>query len=194
MEPAANRQTAGKKRGSGGQGRIPEPRYLTVGQVIGAHGLHGELRVNVHTDDPQRFGWLATVFMGPEGAEPVPRSLLGYRPHKERALLRIEGCDDRATAEALRGYLVQIPLEEAIPLEEGEYFEYQILDLDTWTTGGEHLGKVVEIIRTGANDVYVIGGSGSNRRQVLIPAIEGVVLEVDLAAGRMVVELPDGLL
>jgi 16S rRNA processing protein RimM len=167
---------------------------LTVGEVVGAHGLHGELRVAIHTDDPHRFGRLDTLFFGLEGTEPVPRSLLGYRLHKRQVLLRIEGCTDRAMAEALRGYLVQVLREEAIPLEEGEYFEHQILDLDTWTTGGEHLGKVVEIIHTGANDVYVVQGGASGRREVLIPAIEDVVLEIDLAAGRMIVELPDGLL
>jgi 16S rRNA processing protein RimM len=123
----------------------------------------------------------------------VPWLLEGYRLHKGRALLQLEGCEDRATAETLRGYLVQVPREEAIPLEEGEYFEHQILGLAVWTRAGECLGIVEEIIFTGANEVYVVRDSAPDRREILIPAIQDVVLEVDLAAGRLVVDLPVGL-
>jgi 16S rRNA processing protein RimM len=160
---------------------------------VGAHGLRGELTIKLLTDDPHRFGRLERVFIGLEDTEPVPWSLEGYRLHKGRALLRLEGCDDRATAETLRGYLVQVPREEAIPLEEGEYFEHQILGLVVWTRAGERLGIVEEIIFTGANDVYVVRDSALDLREILIPAIEDVVLEVDLAAGRLVVDLPQGL-
>jgi 16S rRNA processing protein RimM len=191
---AAKRLAAEHERGSGGQRRPPEPRYLAVGHVVGAHGLQGELKVELLTDDPHRFARLERVFIGLEGSEPVPRSLVGYRLHKGRALLRLEGCKDRPTAESLRGYLVQVPLAEAIPLEEGEYFEYQILGLDVWTASGEELGKLVEIIHTGANEVYVVRSTDTDRRDVLIPAIKDVVLEVDLEAGRLVVELPEGLI
>jgi len=182
-----------QEEGSGEQGRTPEPRYLAVGQVAGAHGLDGELKVALLTDDPTRFGRLTRVYIGPEGAEPVPRALDGYRFHQRRVLLRLAGCNDRNAAEALRGYLVQVPLEEAIPLEEGEYFEHQILGLGVWTLAGERLGTVKEIIYTGANEVYVVRGVGAEQRDILIPAIEDVVLQIDLVAGRLVVELPNGL-
>ena len=194
MDHAAKRLTTEEEWGSGGQGRAPEPRYLTVGIVMGPHGMQGELKVEVLTDDPHRFRLLKRVFVGLEDQEPVPWPLKGYRLHQQRALLRLEGCEDRATAETLRGYLVQIPREEAIPLEEGEYYEHQILGLGVWTVSGEHLGEIVEILYTGANDVYVIQSEDSSRGEILIPAIKGVVLEVDLAAGRMVIELPEGLL
>jgi 16S rRNA processing protein RimM len=166
---------------------------LIVGQILGAHGLQGELKVALLTDDPHRFRLLDRVFVGLEDQEPMARSLEGYRLHKGRALLRIEGCDDRTTAETLRGMLVQVPLEQAIPLEEGEYFEHQILDLDVWTEDGQLLGQVVDIMYTGANEVYVVHSSDASRREILIPAIEDVVLEVDLEAGRLIVKLPAGL-
>jgi 16S rRNA processing protein RimM len=190
---AAGRLSEKQKGGSGEQGRTPEPRYLAVGQVIGAHGLSGELKVALLTDDPSRFGRLDRVYIGPEGAEPVPRALHGHRLHQGRALLRLAGCNDRSAAEALRGWLVQVPREEAIPLEEGEYFEHQILGLGVWTLAGERLGTVEEIIYTGANEVYVVRGLGAGQQEILIPAIEGVVQQVDLMAGRLVVELPHGL-
>jgi 16S rRNA processing protein RimM len=194
VNQAAKRLTREKERGSRGQGRAPEPRYLIVGQVVGAHGVRGELKVVLLTDDPHRFRSLARVFIGLGDEEPVARPLKGYRPHKGNALLRIEACDDRATAEGLRGMLIQVPLAEAIPLEEGEYFEHQILDLAVWTADGQLLGQVADIIHTGANEVYVVRSADPDRAEVLIPAIRDVVLEVDLEAGRLIVELPEGLL
>lgn len=194
MIHAARREIAENLQGSGEQERAPEPRFLAVGLIVGAHGMRGELKVELLTDEPDRFGKLERVFLGPEDEEPVPWMLEGYRLHKGRALLRIQGCSDRPTAQALRGNVVQVPFEEAIPLDEDEYFEHQILDLDVLTESGEHLGKVVEIIHTGSNDVYVVQDAGTRSRQILIPAIEEVVLLVDLEAQRLVVELPDGLL
>jgi 16S rRNA processing protein RimM len=199
MDAAAQRQSPAKRlntdkeRGSGEQGRAPEPRFLIAGQVIGVHGLHGELKVEILTEDPHRFGQFKQVFVGMGDEEPERRLLQGYRLHKGYALLKLASCDDRATAQRLRGALIQIPLEMAIPLEEGEYYEHQIIGLDVWTAAAEHLGKVVEILYTGANDVYVVQGSVPGRREILLPAIEGVILEVDLAGGRMVVQVPEGL-
>jgi 16S rRNA processing protein RimM len=186
-------QTVEQAGGSEMQRRISEPRYLAVGEIIGAHGLYGELRVEVLAEDPHRFGSLQRVYVGLEDQEPVPRRIEGYRVHKGRVLLKLENCDDRSTAEALRGYLVQVPLEEATPLEEGEYYEHQIVGLEVWTTSEESLGQVVEMLYTPANDVYVVRQGAGNGREILIPAIEGVVVEVDLQAGRLLVELPDGL-
>ena len=188
------RQASVEDLGSGEQGRASEPRFLAIGQVVGVHGLRGELKVEILTQDPQRFGQLERVFIGLEGQEPVPWSMEAYRLHRGRALLKLAQCNDRNTAETLRGYLIQVPFEEAIPLEEDEYYEHQILDLDVWTAAGEHLGQIEDIIYTGANEVYVVRPVDPVRREILIPAIEDVVLEVDLEAGRLVVELPAGLL
>jgi 16S rRNA processing protein RimM len=89
--------------------------------------------------------------------------------------------------------LVQIPLAEALPLKEGDYYEHQILGLEVWTVGGQRLGHVVEIIYTGANEVYVVRSVEGNQRDVLIPAIKEVVVQVDLDAGRITVDLIEGL-
>jgi 16S rRNA processing protein RimM len=199
MDAAAQRQSPAKRlntdkeRGSGEQGRAPEPRFLIVGQVVGLHGVRGELKVDILTEDPHRFGQLREVFVGLNDEEPEAWVLQGYRLHKGYALLKLANCDDRETAENLRGTLIQIPREMAKPLEEGEYYEHQIIGLDVWTVAGEHLGKVVEILYTGANDVYVVQSTVSARREILLPAIADVVLEVDLAGGRMVVQVPEGL-
>jgi 16S rRNA processing protein RimM len=193
VNPALKRQASVEEQGSEEQGRTSEPRFLAVGQVVGVHGVRGELKVEILTQDPQRFGQLEQVFVGLEGQEPVPWPLEAYRLHQGRALLKLAQCNDRNTAETLRGCLIQVPFEEAIPLEEDEYYEHQILDLNVWTVAGEHLGQVVDIIYTGANEVYVVRPVDPARREILIPAIEDVVLEVDLEADRLVVELPVGL-
>jgi 16S rRNA processing protein RimM len=191
---AAERQPSVKDPGSGEQRRASEPRFLAVGQIVGAHGICGELKVKLLTQDPQRFGKLERVLVGLEGQEPVPWPLEAYRLHKGQALLKLAQCNDRNTAETLRGYLVLVPLEEAIPLEEDEYYEHQIVDLDVWTVTGEHLGQVVDILYTGANEVYIVRPVDPHRREILIPAIADVIVKVDLEASRLVVELPAGLL
>ena len=194
MNHAAGRPSVGQQEGSGARLGVPEPRYLVIGQVLGAHGVRGELKVEVVSADPHRFDQLNKVYLGrDEDSEPVPRSLVGYRVHKGRVLLRLEGIEDRSVAEALRGYLVQIPFEEVPPLEEDEYFEHQILGLEVWTTSGEFLGRVSDILYTGANEVYVVNDPTQDRRDILIPAIAEVVQQVDLEAGRLVIQLLEGL-
>ena len=86
--------------------------------------------------------------------------------------------------------LVQIPIENAVPLEEGEYYLYQLIGVQVETEDGEGLGQVVDVIETGANDVYVVRGP---RGEVLLPAIGDVVLDLDLESKRMVVHLLAGL-
>jgi 16S rRNA processing protein RimM len=165
-----------------------EPRYLVVGRIVAPWGVRGEVKVTLETGFPERFKLLKRVYLGEEATSFV---LEGSRLHKGNALLKLEGFDDRDAAEKLRGQLVQIPIEEAMPLGEDEYYVYQIVGLDVWTTEGEHLGRVSEVLFTGANDVYVVQGE---KGEILIPAVEDVVLEVDLAGGRLTVELMEGLI
>jgi len=106
-------------------------------------------------------------------------------------LLTLVGVDDRDAAEALRGQWIYVAIEDALPLGEGEYYHFQIVGLQVITAEGEALGRITEILPTGANDVYVIQGP---RGEILVPALEGVILNVDLPNGRMIVRLPEGLL
>jgi 16S rRNA processing protein RimM len=113
------------------------------------------------------------------------------RRHRGVLLLKLAGCDDRNSADELRGMLVQIPIGEAIPLEEGEYYDFQLVGVRVETESGEWLGQVVEVLKTGANDVYVVRGPWG---EVLLPAVDDVVLELDLELKRMVVHLLPGML
>lgn len=188
---AAVQRDSASDGGSGGS-RTPEPRYLAVGRVLRPHGVRGELRVEITTGYPERLEQHSHFYLAhPDSPESAERYVVeGLRRHREALLLKLGGCDDRNAAEDLRGMLVQIPIEEAVPLEEGEYYHFQLIGVAVETEDGEPLGRVVEVLETGANDVYVVRGP---RGEVLLPAIEDVVCEIDVGLKRMVVHLLPGM-
>jgi 16S rRNA processing protein RimM len=190
MGAAAPRDRCG---GGSGETSMPEPRYLAIGRVLRPHGVRGELRVEIVTSYPERLGQHAYFCLArpdlPEAVQRYPVEKLRW--HRGALLLKLGGCDDRNAAEELRGMLVQIPIEEAVPLEEGEYYYFQLIGVGVETEGGELLGRVVEVLETGANDVYVVRGPHG---EVLLPAVDDVVLDLDLESRRMVVRLLPGIL
>jgi len=105
-------------------------------------------------------------------------------------LLHLEGIDTREQAEALRGLLLEVPEDELAPLAEDQYFRFQILGMEVVDQDGQPLGRVEEILDTGATDVYVVR---SAEGELLLPAIDTVVKEIDVAGRRMVVDVPEGL-
>ena len=167
--------------------RGPLP-FLIVGEVLGPHGVSGLLRVRPLTDFPERFIGLKTIYVGD-----------ALRPYVvERAsvtdstvLLKLRGIDSAEAAEQLRGALLRVPRSEAVPLGPGEYYYDEIIGLEVVTTAGERLGQIVDILRTGSNDVYVVHGP---RGEVLIPAIADVVKEIRLDQGEMLIAPLPGLL
>ena len=150
---------------------------------------HGELKIEILTDFPERFASLRTVYLGDDAK---PFSVERARLHGSKAaLLKLKGIDSTQAAEKLRNLLVQVPMDEAVPLPEGKFYLYQLIGLKVKTTAGEPLGEVVDVLDTaGANDVYVVHDGA---REILIPAIEPVVKQVDLERGEMIVERMEGL-
>jgi 16S rRNA processing protein RimM len=178
----------GDSRSSGS--RQPELRYLAIGKIVRAHGLRGELSVAVLTEFPERFETTEWVYLGNE-FEAIPYRLESYRWHKDNVLLTLAGVADRTQAEALRGQLVQVPLNEAVALPEGSYYLYQLIGLQVKTVEGEFLGTITSVMETGANDVYVVQNEG---RELLLPAIPDVIKTIDLPNGLMVVQVMEGLI
>ena len=172
-------------------GLQPELRYLAVGRVVKAHGVHGELSVTVLTDFPERFDTIEWIYLGDEFEAEAYR-LKKFRWHKKNILLTLEGVDDRDQAGQLRGLFVQIPIDEVVPLPEGDYYMYELIGLQIVTANGQTLGRVVNILETGANDVYVV--ETSDEKEILLPAISDVVKKIDKEAGTITVELIDGLI
>jgi 16S rRNA processing protein RimM len=174
-------------RGSGKQ-RVPEPRFLAIARVVKPWGVRGEIKLEVLTGFPDQIERLKRVYVG---SKAVPHDVAHFHWHSGELLLQLADVRDRNAAELLRGQLVQIPHEEAVPLKPGEYYEHQIIGLHVTTTEDEPLGQVVEVLATGANDVYVVQGP---RGQVLLPARVEVVRSIDLEAGTMTVTLLPGLI
>ena len=174
-------------RGSGKQ-RVPEPRFLAVARVVKPWGVRGEMKLEVLTGFPDQLERLKRVYVGQKA---VPHEVARFHWHTSVLLLQLADVRDRNAAELLRGQLVQIAAEEAAPLKPGEYYEHQIIGLNVVTAEGEPLGQVVQVLATGANDVYVVQGSHG---QVLLPARVEVVREINLDASTMTVTLLPGLL
>ncbi len=167
----------------------PEPRYLAVGRVLRPHGIRGELRVQSFTDFPERLAEVSHIYVGPAYRR---MAIEKARCHKDRILLKLEGIEDRSAAEAFRDQVVYVAIEDAVPLEEEEYYHFQVVGMQVETADGEALGEIVEVLAPpGANDVFVVHGP---RGEILIPAIEDAVREIDFDAMRMVITPMPGLL
>lgn len=170
------------------------PEYLLLGEVLRPHGIRGELRLRLLTDHPERINDLEQVFLGRDPARPEADAyqVEHMRRNVEYGLLKLRGVDDREAADRLRGKFVMIDLAHAVPLEEGEFYLYQLIGVTVKTAQGETLGTITDVLETGANDVYVIDSPAYG--EVLIPDTEEIVTEIDIDAGLMTVELPEGLI
>lgn len=165
------------------------PEFLDVGRILRPHGLRGELVLQPFSELVQTLKPSSEIYLESEHS---PVIISAIRPHRSRYLLSIEGCVDRDAAEKWRGEVVRIRFENAKPLQEGVYYHWQILDLPVFTDEGDHLGTIVEILETGANEIYVI--KDEQGAEILLPAIKEVILKVDLESSRMIVDVPPGLL
>jgi len=170
------------------------PRYLLLGEILRPHGIRGELRMRVLTDYPERISKRGYIFLGkdPNTDKAIRYTVEAMRMHHDYGLLKLAGVDDRTAAEAYRELFVMIPLEDAVPLEEGEVYLFQLIGLTVQTSAGEILGKLTEVLETGANDVYFV--DSPKYGDVLIPATDDTIVEVNVEAGTITVELPEGLL
>ncbi|MFO7918467.1 MAG: ribosome maturation factor RimM [Anaerolineae bacterium] len=167
--------------------REEELTHLQIGEIVAPRGVHGEVKVNIETDDPERFYALDTIYLGDAL---TPFEVERARLFKGQALLQLKGIDSRNQAERLRNTSVYVSIEDALPLGKDQYYYHQIEGLTAFTIEGEKLGYVAEILRTGSNDVYVIRGG---QKEILIPVIRGVIREIDIEEGKIIVDLPDGL-
>jgi len=156
--------------------------------VLGAHGIRGELKCRIVTDFPsRRFRRGHTVVIDAE-----PHTIQTARVQGMIVLLKLEDVADRDAAASLRGKDIQIRAGDAVALPKGQYFWHQVIGLQVEdATTGEPLGKVTDILETGANDVYVVHGG---RGEILVPAIKDVIKRIDPAAGVMLIQPLPGLL
>lgn len=166
--------------------------YLLVGEILRPHGLRGELRMRVLTDYPDRLPQLEYVYLtdSPDDAALDKRAVNGLRFNKNVALLSLAGCRNRNDAELLRDKFVMIGIEQAAPLEDGQYYLFELIGLRVIADQIE-IGQIQEVLQTGANDVYVVHG---DKGEVLIPAHEETIVNIDFSAKTVTMSLPEGLL
>jgi 16S rRNA processing protein RimM len=157
-----------------------------VGVVAGTHGTDGRLRVAPDTDNPRRFarGSRLLIAGAPYTVDRVTTSADGL------LLIKLREIRNREDAALMKGEPVLVRASDLPALPEDTYYHYQLIDMTVVDTAGAELGRLTEVISTGANDVYVVTGDGS---ELLVPALAGVVVAVDVAERRMTIAVPEGI-
>jgi 16S rRNA processing protein RimM len=157
------------------------PERLMVGIIGAPHGIKGAMRLRIVSDFPERLASLTHVYLGDEPQRRRLRSLRGASPS---TIVEIAGVTSRNEAGLYRGMPLYIDIRDAKPLDEGEYYWHQLIDMAVFTPEGEPLGTLTSILQTGANDVYVV--TRPDGSELLLPALKDIVLDIDVPNKRMV--------
>lgn len=168
---------------------------LVVGRVVKAHGLSGELVVDVRTDDPdERFApGIRLRLRAPRGGTAGDVVIESARPHGARMLVRLVGVEDRDGADALRGNVFLIDSAELPPIEDpDEFYDHQLEGLAVCTRDGRRIGSVAEVLHTAAGELLSVRDAEGN--ELLIPFVGAIVTSVSLSTGVIEIEPPEGLL
>jgi 16S rRNA processing protein RimM len=180
---------------------MQEHDWVLVGVIHGAHGVRGLLKVESLSDNPARFVPGSRLYAKQqsaaggqkpeqsEGAQARPLIVESATPHQGKLLISFAGIQSREDAEALLG-LQLLAQPDAAPLPPGQYYHYQLEGLEVYERGA-YLGRLSDILARPANDVYIVQAEAGG--EIWIPALKSVVKNIDLKAGRMEVELPQGL-
>ena len=165
-----------------------EPVFLVVGKLHRSHGVHGEMVLEILTDFPERLKPGIKVYLG-ESHEPV--HIHSLRPAGKSLLVSFREYDQPEKTAIWRNQLMYVRADDRPLLPEGEYYHHQILGLSVYE-GGQLLGQITQILETGANDVYVVAMPSG--KELLLPAIDPVIIAIDLQQGTMEVRLLPGLM
>jgi len=166
-----------------------EPLYLSLGFLRRPHGLHGEIIMDLHTDFPERLREGRKLFVGEDHKA---MTLEGIRPHGKGVLIKFRSIESPEDAGQLRNQWVYAKAKDLPPLPEGQHYQHELLGISVVDEIGNPLGLIMEIIVTGANDVYVV--KDDSGKEILLPNIPSVILELDFARRTMKVHLLEGLI
>ena len=165
-------------------------QMLRVGVITSTHGVRGDVKVFPTTDDAKRFKTLKRVIL--DGREPLELSIEQVKFFKNMVILKFKGYDNINDVETWRQRDLLITRDQAVELKEDEYFITDLIGLTVVNEEEAVLGRVKDVLETGANDVYVVELTGG--KELLLPAIKDCILNVDLEGGRMKVHVLDGLM
>ena len=166
-----------------------EPVYLVIGYLRRPHGVSGEIIMDLHTDFPDRIKSGRKVFVGEKHQ---PFTLDSVRGNGNGLLVRLRGIETPEDVGNYRNQWVYVKASDVPPLPEGRHYQYELIDVDVVDENGKPLGKLVEILETGANDVYVVRDDSG--KEILLPAIPSVILDLDMDQRTKKVHLLDGLI
>jgi 16S rRNA processing protein RimM len=173
---------------------VDENGFLPVGKIVGAHGVKGNLKIYSYAESVSVFKPGSSILVSRAGKIEKNYTINWAKPHGKSILLSFKGIENRNAAEALIGSELFIERTALPELEEGVYYWVDIIGLSVFTTDNQYIGHVESIMATGGNDVYVVKDPNKNdNNEILIPAIESVVLEIDFEHKRIRVNLPEGL-
>jgi 16S rRNA processing protein RimM len=169
-------------------------KYFNVGKIVNTHGINGEVRVISRTDfADERYTPGRKIYLFMAGSsDPVELVITTHRMHKLFHLLTFEGYENVNDVEKMKGSILKIHESQQTELEEDEYYFHEIIGCIIFTTKGEEIGEIKEILTPGANDVWVV--EGRTGKDILIPYIEQVVKKVDVKEKIILIEPMDGLL
>ena len=165
-----------------------EPVYLVVGFLRRAHGVRGEMIMDLHTDFPERLRSGRKLFVGDERK---PMTLSGARTHAKGMLVKLDGIETPEDAVPFRNRWVYVRATDVPALPEGKLYQHELFGFEVVDETGNSLGELVEIIETGANDVYVVRNEAG--KEILLPAIPSVILDTDPDRRLVRVHLLEGL-
>lgn len=165
---------------------------LQVGVITSTHGIKGEVKVFPTTDDPSRYSYLKDVILD-TGKEKIDLKVSGVKYFKQYVIVKFKGINDINNIEKYKGSTLWVTRENAVPLEENEYFIADLIGLKVITDEGEEFGELTDVMQTGANDVYVVE-TYKDKQEVLLPVIDECVLDVNLEEGTVTVHIMEGLL
>jgi len=166
--------------------------FISIGKIVGSHGIQGAVKVYSYAESFSVFKTGITVLV----KNPDDSTIKDYRikwsaPHSRFVLLLFEGIDSRVPADNLKGFELFINKADLPELEKDTYYWNDVIGLLVYSSDDNYIGRVESIIQTGANDIYIVVDEKNN--EVLIPAIESVVLHIDIIQKTMKVNLPEGL-
>ncbi|UCD89710.1 MAG: 16S rRNA processing protein RimM [Desulfobacterales bacterium] len=168
--------------------------FLAVGKIVGAHGVKGNLKVHSYAESLSIFEQGSSILVASAKGFEKLLTIRWVKPHGRVVLFSLKGIENRHLAETLIGSELYVKRDSLPKLEDGSYYWFDIIGLSVFTNNDTYIGRVESIIDTGSNDVYVVKDiqkDGDN--EILIPAIESVVLTIDLNQKKMIVDLPEGL-
>lgn len=166
-------------------------QLVPIGKIAKTHGLKGEVKFVPFAADDESLAWLENVHLTKNGESPIIRKVESLRGAGTRLILKLKDCNSIEEAKDMAGWTLAVRREDFKKLPEGEYYRFEIEGLDVFDEDGRHYGKVMSVIATGSNDVYVVS---DGKKEILLPMIDPVIRKIDLKERKMIFQIVEGLL